>query len=116
MPGPSQFQLVTDAFSVMPAPTQAEAARRRTDVSDEQLSVSGVPTGGTRREPRSRRPLRPASVPLTDSEAAAPGPPLRPADGPGSAGRSRAAGSHMLGVQDVDDLGVRTDLVTACRI
>src|SRR3954447_20909354 len=105
MPGPSQFQLVTDAFSVMPAPTQAEATRRRTDVSDEQLSISGVPTSGTRREPRSRRPLPPALVPHVDPKDAAPSSPVQAADGPGSAARSRAAGSRMLGVRDVDDLG-----------
>ena len=85
-------------------------------MSDEQLSISGVPTGDTGREPGSRRPLRPALVPHVDPKDATPGPRLQTADGPGSAAGSRAAGSHMLGVQDVDDLGVRTDLVTACRI
>jgi hypothetical protein len=114
--GDSQFQPVSDAFSVMPAPPQVGATRGRMDVSDEQLTISGVPTGGTRRDPRSRRTLRPALVPLADEKDVTPDSSGQSADSPNSAVDSRVTGSRVLGVQDVNDLGVRTDLVTACRI
>src|SRR5215218_7055409 len=98
----------------MRAPLQVGATTGRMAVGDEQLTISGVPAGGTRRDPRSRRPLRPAVAPHTEPTDVTPDTSRQSADGPGSAVGSRTTGARVLGVQDVDHLGLRTDLVTAC--
>jgi hypothetical protein len=75
-------------------------------VNDEQLTISGVPSDGGQSRTRGARPLRPRLVPPQDSKG------VTPSRGPdGHSARPRAVAAH-----DVDDLGVRTDLVTACRI
>lgn len=85
-------------------------------MADQQLTISGVPTDGVRRSPRSPRSLPSPSGSRSLSEDVT----LQVARGggerPAGAASNRSAQARALGVTDVDALGVRTDLVTACRI
>jgi hypothetical protein len=84
-------------------------------VNERQLTIAGMladdgrpgtgTTGSLRASSRSRR------IP---EEAA--GVPRRPGTAPDRAGAGRPAGPQSLPAREVYDLGVRTDLVTACRI
>ena len=85
-------------------------------MNDEQLTISGVPSDGGRHGPRSPRPLRSRLVTPQDLEDDTPDISSRTAHGPDGAAGIRSARPRAAAVHDVDDLGVRTDLVTACRI
>ena len=75
-------------------------------MNDQQLTISGVPSDGAHPRTPSARTLRPRLVPPRDSKDVTPG------RGPDS----HSARPPAVAVHEVDDLGVRTDLVTACRI
>jgi hypothetical protein len=85
-------------------------------VEDQQLTIAGVPTDGGRRGHRSSRSvratsgLRPLSGGVTAQLAHGSG------ECPASSASSRSARPRPPVARDVHELGVRTDLVTACRI
>jgi hypothetical protein len=72
-------------------------------VHDRQLTIAGIPADGG----------RPAG--LTTRKGAA-GVPRRPGATPDRASAGRPAEPQSGSAREVYDLGVRTDLVTACRI
>jgi hypothetical protein len=84
-------------------------------VNDEQMTISGVPTDSGQPGSRSPRSLRAASRPRPMSGNVTPAAHRSPGGSPDSAAASHPARPGAL-AHDVYDLGVRTDLVTACRI
>lgn len=85
------------------APTGISGPAGEADVHDKQLTIAGIPAdsgrhaGSTTRKDAAGGPRRPG----TSSDRAAAGRPSAP---------------QSLSAREVYDLGVRTDLVTACRI
>ena len=86
-------------------------------MSDEQLTIAGLPTDRGRRNSRGARSIRsnPRPRPPMPGDGVYEVPDLA-GHGPGGAAARGSASSRALGVHDVDALGVRTDLVTACWI
>jgi hypothetical protein len=84
-------------------------------VKKRQLTIAVIPADGGRPGTGTTGSLRARSRSPQISEEAA-GAPRRPGTVPDRARAGRPAGPQSLAAREIYDLGVRTDLVTACRI
>lgn len=84
-------------------------------MKDEQLTISGMPAAGAGRSARGPRQLRSESRRGPVSHHVTPEGARRIGADPDRAASARTA-PVPAAARDVYDLGVRTDLVTACRI
>jgi hypothetical protein len=117
---PIRAAAVTNRPSLTPslsgaAPIWDSGLAGEADVNGRQLTIAGIPADGGRPGIGANGSLRAGSrIRKTPKEAA--GVPRRTGTTPDRAPAGRPAGPQSLSAREVYDLGVRTDLVTACRI
>lgn len=84
-------------------------------MNERQLTIAGIPADGGRQSGGSSGSLRAGSRSRKTPEEA-PRAPRRQGATPGRIPAGRASAPQRLSAGEIYDLGVRTDLVTACRI
>ena len=97
------------------APIGGSGLAGEADVNGRQLTIAGIPADGGRQGSPTTGSLHSGSRRRKAPEDAA-GVPHRPGSTPDGGPAGRPAGPQSLAAHEVYDLGVRTDLVTACRI
>lgn len=83
-------------------------------MNERQLTIAGIPADGARTGGTTGSLRASSRSPQTPEEAASV--PRRPGTATDRASAGGPAGIQSLAAREVYDLGVRTDLVTACRI